>query len=109
MSLLTAPLWIQAALLAEGAAMAWLAWRFGTRGVAWGLVAGLAFWFVLGLAASFLVSRLEGGGATPVGDILQGAVVGAGRVALAALPPVAAGALAGGLARAFIKPKHGLG
>lgn len=105
MSLLSAPLWIQVALLAEGAALAWLTWRFGWRGLVWGLAASLGFWFVLGFAASFLVSRLEGGGATPVGDILGGAVFGAGRVALVALPLVAAGALLGGLARALIRPK----
>lgn len=105
MSVLTVPPWIQVALVAAGVAIAWLTWRFGWRGLVWGLAASLGFWFVLGFVASFLVSRLEGGGATPVGDILGGAVFGAGRVALVALPLIAIGAAAGGLARAFIRPK----
>jgi len=109
MSFLAAPLWIQAALLAEGGAIGWLVWRFGWRGLAWGLAASLGFWFVLGFAASYLVSRLEGGGATPLSDILAGAGAGAVRVGLVALPLIAGGALLGGAARAFLKPKRGLG
>ena len=105
MTLLTAPLWIQVALVAEAAALAWLTWRFGWRGVLWGVAASLAFWFVLGFAASFLVSRLEGRGATPLSDIVTGAVLGALRVGLVALPLVALGALSGALLRRFIKPQ----
>lgn len=109
MSFLSAPLWIQVALAAEAAALAWLSWRFGWRGVAWGFAASLAFWFLLGLGASYLVSRLEGGRAAELSGILSGALLGASRVALVALPLVAAGTLLGVLARAFFKPKRGLG
>lgn len=109
MSFLAAPLWIQVALAAEGAAIAWLTWRFGVRGLGSGLVASLAFWFALGLFASYLIGRLEGGRAAELSGILSGAVLGAGRVALAAMPLIAAGALFGGVGRAFLKPKHGPG
>lgn len=102
--MLAAPPWIQVLVAAEAAAMAWLTWRFAWRGLAWGLAAALAFWFVLGLSASYLVSRLEGGGATPLADILAGAVIGTGRAALIALPLTAAGAVLGGLLRRVLRP-----
>ncbi|MGA0606953.1 hypothetical protein ACO2Q0_13240 [Phenylobacterium sp. VNQ135] len=108
MSLLTAPLWVQIALVAEALALAWLAWRFGWRGVLWGVAASVGFWFLLGLVASYLVGRLEGGRAALLPDILSGAVLGAVRLALVAAPLVLAGAALGGVARRFIKPKRGV-
>lgn len=109
MSLLTAPLWIQVALVAEALALAWLAWRFGWRGVVWGVVAGAAFWLLFGLIASYLVGRLEGGRAALLPDILQGAVVGAARLSVVAAPLMLAGAAIGALLRRFIKPKSAVG
>jgi hypothetical protein len=106
-TLFEAPLWIQVLVAAEASAVGWLTWRFAWRGLGWGLAAALAFWFVLGFSASFLISRLEGGGATPVSDLLAGAVIGMARVALIALPLTAAGALLGGLLRRVIRPKPG--
>ena len=107
MSVLAAPLWIQVLVAAEALALGWLVWRFAWRGFAWGLAGAVGFWFVLGFAASFLVSRLEGGGATPLSDILAGAVIGTGRAALLALPLTLAAALLGGLLRRVIRPKPG--
>jgi hypothetical protein len=103
-TLLTAPGWILVLIAAEALALALLAWRFGWRGVLWGAAAGLAFWFALGFSASFLVSRLEGGGATPPSHILAGAVTGTLRAAAAALPALAAAALLGLMVRRLVRP-----
>jgi hypothetical protein len=98
-SLLAAPLWLQLALVAEGLAVAWLTARSGWRGLAAGGLATAAFWFVLALAASFLVGRLEGGRAAEASGVLHGAALGAGRLAGAAWPLLLAAAGAGGAAR----------
>ena len=109
MSLLTAPPWIVVLIVAEAIALLWLAWRFGWRGVLWGIVAALGSWLVAGLSVSLLVSRLDGGGGAPLpafaADLLAGAVFGVARLASAALPAVAGAAALGLLGRRFIKPK----
>lgn len=105
MSLLAAPLWLQVLIVAEAAVIAWLVWRFGWRGLLWGLAVGLAFWFLLGLVGSFLISRLEGTGTIPPGEWFTGAVHGAGAAAQAALGPTVLGALLGALLRRLRKPK----
>lgn len=86
MSLLDAPLWLQAILVAEAVALGWLTARFGWRGAVVGVVAGLLFWLLLGFFGSFLVSRLEGG--QPGGPlvILHGALIGTLRIAWVAAP-----------------------
>lgn len=99
MSLLHAPLWIQAALAAEALAVLWLTGRFGWRGLAAGVAASLAFWFLFGLFASYLVSRLEGGGAATLRDLWPGAVLGSFRLGQASWPLLAVAAAAGGLLR----------
>src|SRR5215207_6970035 len=69
------PLWLQAVLVAEGAAVGWLSWRFGWRGLAWSVFAAALVWLLLAFGASFLVSRLEGGGAPVLPDLLLGALM----------------------------------
>ncbi|WP_374468324.1 hypothetical protein [Phenylobacterium sp.] len=99
MTLLTAPLWLQLALVGEALALAWLTARFGRGGLLVGLAASLAFWFVLAFGAAFLVGRLEGGRAAGLDSALQGALAGAGRLALVAWPLLVAGAAAGAAVR----------
>ncbi|HVI30826.1 hypothetical protein [Phenylobacterium sp.] len=99
MTLLTAPLWIQLVLVAEALALAWLAGRFGRMGFSVGVIAAAASWFLLALAASFLVGRLEGGGAAAPSGVLQGALSGAMRLGAIAWPLLLAGAAAGAVVR----------
>jgi hypothetical protein len=100
MSLLTAPLWLQVALAAEALAVLWLTARHGLRGLLAGLLGGVAFWFVLALAASWLVGRLEGGAAAELSSLLPGALQATLRLGAAAAPLIALAALAGGVLRA---------
>ncbi|HEY8571261.1 hypothetical protein [Phenylobacterium sp.] len=109
MTILDMPLWLQMALMAEGLVVLWLTWRFGWRGLLWGLLGATTFWFVFGFAASFLVGRLEGGKAQEVSGILSGAVIATVRLAPIAAPLVALGAAAGLLLRRLSprKPRRG--
>lgn len=99
MNLLTAPLWIQLVIVAEALALAWLVGRFGRIGFGVGVVAAAASWVLLALAASFLVGRLEGGGAADPSGVLQGALAGALGLGAAAWPLLVAGAAAGAVVR----------
>jgi hypothetical protein len=102
MTLLTAPLWLQVALAAEALAVLWLTARYGLRGLLAGLLGGIVFWFVLALAGSWLVGRLEGGRAADLWSLLPGALQATVRLGAAAAPLIALAALAGGvLRRAF--------
>lgn len=103
--MLAAPAWLQTVLAAEALALAWLAWRFGGRGIVWGVAAAAASWLLFGLAASFLVSRLEGGGAPLWPDIVRGAGEGAVRLAVAVLPLLLMAALGGLLLRRVVRRK----
>jgi hypothetical protein len=108
-TLASAPLWIQVLLGAEAATLAWLVARFGWRGLGLGLAGALAFWFALGLGASFLVGRLEGGSAS-TSDMLPGAVQATWRIAWISLPLIAAAALVGAALRRGLrrrKPRAG--
>lgn len=107
MTLVAAPLWIQVALVAEALAVVWLTARFGWRGLAAGVAAAAAFWLLFGLGASWLVSRLEGGGAAadPV-QLASGAALGAARLAVVAAPLVALAALLGLALRRLSPRKH---
>jgi hypothetical protein len=100
-SLSDAPLWLQLALTAEALALAWLTARHGRSGFGLGLLASVAFWFLLAAAASFLVGRLEGGRAADASGVLQGALAGFGRLAAVAWPLAAAGALVGAVVRVW--------
>jgi hypothetical protein len=99
MMLLEAPFWLQAALVSEAVAVAWLTARFGWRGAVVGVVAGLLFWLALGFFGSFLISRLEGG--RPGGPlvILKGALLGTIQIGLVSTPLLAAALAVGGLLR----------
>jgi hypothetical protein len=99
MMLLEAPIWLQAILAAEAVALGWLTARFGWRGAAVGVVAGLLFWLVLGFAGSFLISRLEGGQPGGALVILKGAMIGTLRLAEAGSPLLMPGLLVGGMLR----------
>lgn len=106
MTLLAAPLWIQLVIVAEALALAWLTGRFGRLGFSLGVIAAGASWLLLALGASFLVGRLEGGGAAQSSGVLQGAVSGALRLGAIAWPLLAAGAAAGAVVRwAFTRRK----
>ena len=108
MTLLTAPLWLQLVLVAEALALAWLAGRFGRMGFGVGVAAAAASWFLLALGASFLVGRLEGGGAAESSGVLQGAFSGAVRLGSIAWPLLLAGAAAGAVVRwAFTRRRGG--
>ncbi len=99
MNLLSAPLWVQVALVAEALAVAWLTGRFGRRGLVWATLGSLVFWFLLAFVASWFVGRLEGGKAQEMSGILSGAVIATGRLALVAWPLLVAGAAAGAAVR----------
>lgn len=99
MTLLTAPLWIQLVLVAEALALAWLTGRFGRAGFSVGVAAAAASWVLLALGASYLVGRLEGGGAAAPSGVLQGAVSGTLRLAAIAWPLLLAAAAAGAVVR----------
>jgi hypothetical protein len=103
------PLWLQTALVLEALAVAWLTWRFSWRGLVWGLVGAAAFWFLFGLAASYLVGRLEGGRAAELSGLVPGAGLATLRLAQVAAPVVALGAALGLVLRRLSprKPKAG--
>lgn len=96
MTLLDAPRWIQVALGGEALAVVWLTARFGWRGLGWSLAASAIFWFALGLVASFLVGRLEGGRAANLAGVVAGAGLATFRLARLAWPWLVVGALVGG-------------
>jgi hypothetical protein len=99
MTFLDLPLWLQIALAAEALAVLWLTWRFGWRGLLWGLIGAVAFWFVFAFGASYLVGRLEGGGAARPSGLIAGAGLAAVRLGQVAAPVVALGAGLGLLLR----------
>lgn len=95
------PLWLWGLLVAESAALGWLTFRFGGRGLAWGALAALVFWFGLSLGGSFLISRLEG--SRPGGDLLPGAVLGLAHIGVLAAPLALVAAAVGALLRRRIR------
>lgn len=99
MTLLAAPLWIQLVIVAEALALAWLTGRFGRLGFSLGVIAAGASWLLLALGASFLVGRLEGGGAADPSGVLQGALSGTARLGAMSWPLLLAGAAAGAVVR----------
>lgn len=105
---LVLPPLLQAALGAAALLVAGLtAWR-GVRGLCVAVGASLGVFLAFSLGASFLVGRLEGGGAT-LRDMVPGAFAALVRLAVIWLPLAAAGALAGWAGRWFRsrKPRRG--
>ncbi|WP_141653093.1 hypothetical protein [Phenylobacterium immobile] len=101
MSLPDLPAWLWVMLGAEAAILGGLTWRFGLRGLGWGALGACAFWFVLSLGASFLVSRLEGG---RPGNLTPGALLAMARLGLLAAPLSAVAATAGLIVRRYRQP-----
>lgn len=99
MSLLDAPLWLQVALGLNALVVAGLVARRGWHGLGWSIGGSVAFWLILGLGASMLVSRMEGGRPGLLTDLVPGAFLALLRLAAIAWPLVLAAAAAGAMVR----------
>ncbi len=105
MTFSSAPPWLQLVLIAEAAALGWLTYRFGWRGLVWGLLAGALSWFALAFGGTFLVARLEGAQPSGFGELAASSGAATVRLGAAAAPLLGLAGAAGGLLRARLRPR----